>query len=456
MSPRAKADAYLKDSIHGKLYFKQDENDFIRTSEVQRLRHVKQLGLAYLMYPSATHSKFEHALGSAHTAKKMCNSALKDEHTENKMGSKLAFYASLLRGTGHGPFPQVFSRAVEKFKGKNPETYVAKKILSKGRILGDVSLYDLLIQNDVRPKDVAYLICPKCAPDVAKDKPVLKGLEILVNGPISAHGLDFMIRDSYYTGIPVGHIDIDDLLLHVSIEIDENDEWKVVLDTLGIAFAENVFMARNVLYYLVYRHPIIRIAESMLRKALELYMEEGKGEKIDQFRVLSDWQILTRLRDFADQDSRVSELIKCLDFRLYAPLLFLTKSELEERGLKLLQNKREEIEEQICSEYDEGDIIVDLAIPRISVDFDKVFVRKDPEGKTSPLKKHSSIVEGLAYAEKRLNALGIYYNPAKLQKSKRNKVLKTIAEFLGYDKKRIIAFSKIASYEYDRFMGVLQ
>lgn len=445
----------MKDAVHGRLYFSQDESEFIRTSEVQRLRHVKQLGLVYLMYPSAMHSKFEHSLGSGHIAKKMFNSALRYDRAKNNVGPKLAFYATLLRGTGHGPFPQVFSRAIEKFKGENAETFITKKILNRRKILGDVALYDFLTRNDVKPEDVAYLICPKCAPDAARDKPELKGLEVLVNGPISAHGLDFMIRDSYYTGIPVGRIDIDDLLLHFSIESDKNNEWKVVLDTLGIAFAENVFMARNVLYYLVYRHPIIRIAESMLRKAFELYMKESKGKKINQLRLLSDWQMLTRLRDFADEDPRVLELIKCLDFRFHAPLLFLTKGEIKENGLKVLQSKREEFEKEICAEYDEGDIIVDLAIPRISVDFDKVFVRKDPKGEISPLRKHSSIVEGLAYAEDRLNALGIYYNPAKLPRSKRNKVLKTIAEFLDYDKKRIMAFSEMASHEYDRFMEVL-
>lgn len=216
--------------------------DLIATKEFQRLRRINQLGTTYLTFHGAEHSRFNHSLGVYEIVRRMIKNF---EGNENWDDSErlVSLSAALLHDLGHGPF----SHSFEKVFGLNHEKY------TEAIILGDTEVNEVLNREGKDfPKKVASVIN-----HTYPNKLVIS----LISSQIDADRMDYLQRDSYYTGVSYGHFDMERIL-----RVMRPTENEVVIKSTGMHAVEDYIMSRYQMYWQVYFHPVTRSAEVILTK----------------------------------------------------------------------------------------------------------------------------------------------------------------------------------------------
>jgi HD superfamily phosphohydrolase len=231
----------------------------IDTREFQRLRYVRQLGLAYLVYPGATHSRFEHALGTYHLARRAL--ALLDERDElrgvsNEQRADVSV-AALLHDIGHYPF----SHALEEIGAPHHEE-IAQPILTTGtlaRILAEA-------RGAGAPERVHALIRG------ASESP----LQGLISGSLDLDKIEYLKRDALMCGVPYGEIDVDRLLNSLTI-VDDPVSGKRAIGVLekGLSALESLLFAKYQMYRNVYWHHAVRSATAMYKRIVDDALRAG-------------------------------------------------------------------------------------------------------------------------------------------------------------------------------------
>jgi HD superfamily phosphohydrolase len=231
----------------------------IDTREFQRLRYVRQLGLAYLVYPGATHSRFEHALGTYHLARRAL--ALLDERdelrgiaTEQRAD---VWVAALLHDIGHYPF----SHALEEIGAPHHEE-IAQPILTTGtlaRILADA-------RDAGAPGRVHALIRG------SSESP----LQGLISGSLDLDKIEYLKRDALMCGVPYGEIDVDRLLNSLTI-VDDPVSGRRAVGVLekGLSALESLLFAKYQMYRNVYWHHAVRSATAMYKRIVDDALHAG-------------------------------------------------------------------------------------------------------------------------------------------------------------------------------------
>ena len=224
--------------------------------EMQRLRHVRQLGLASFVYHGAEHSRFSHSIGVAHIAHRICLRT----HTRDEGEHLAVVAAALLHDIGHAPF----SHVMERVFGFDHEAESVRIILDD-----TTEVHRILTAVDPSlPGRVTGLIT-KSDPGWARN---------VISGQLDADRMDYLLRDAHMTGIGVGHYDIERILLMMS-----RDESGLLVDQRAYESVEGYLMARYHMYRLVYFHRTVRSAESMLERVFaraRVLMEQGDGTVI--------------------------------------------------------------------------------------------------------------------------------------------------------------------------------
>ena len=231
----------------------------IDTREFQRLRYVRQLGLAYLVYPGATHSRFEHALGTYHLARRTL--ALLEERDELRdiPSEQCAdvWVAALLHDIGHYPF----SHALEEIGAPHHEV-IAEPLLTTGtlaRILADS-------RGDAAPARVHALIRG------ASDSP----LQGLISGSLDLDKIEYLKRDALMCGVPYGEIDVDRLLNSLTIVDDPTTGMRAVgVLEKGLSALESLLFAKYQMYRNVYWHHAVRSATAMYKRIVDDALRAG-------------------------------------------------------------------------------------------------------------------------------------------------------------------------------------
>ncbi len=259
-----------RDSVHDiiRLNTGTDEGrlvvSLIDTPEFQRLRRIRQLGLAYFAYQSAEHSRFTHSLGAFHLAGRMI-AKLRVSYDIPAEAQTAVRVAALLHDLGHGPF----SHVIENILGFHHEQFTIDAVLSSetevGRLLNDFSP-DL-------PKDIAAIIRGDFRP---------RALGQLVSSQLDVDRMDYLLRDSLMTGAKYGIFDLEWIIK--SIEINEADDHLYV-SAPGIYAVEDYLQARYYMYRQVYFHRTLRSAEAvlrvLLRRAIMLFQNGGDVWRAD-------------------------------------------------------------------------------------------------------------------------------------------------------------------------------
>lgn len=230
----------------------------IDAPEFQRLRRIRQLGLAYFAYQSAEHSRFTHSLGAFHLAGRMM-AKLRLNYSIPAEVQTAVRLAALLHDIGHGPF----SHVVESILGFHHEEFTIQAVLSSeteiGKLLGAHS-------PDLQ-QDVAAIIRGDFKP---------QALGHLVSSQLDVDRMDYLLRDSLMTGAKYGIYDLEWIIK--SIEINEKDDH-LYISAPGKYAVEDYLQARYYMYRQVYFHRTLRSAEAVLRvllkRALHLYNDGG-------------------------------------------------------------------------------------------------------------------------------------------------------------------------------------
>lgn len=236
----------------------------IDTAEFQRLRRVRQLGLAHFAYQAAEHSRFTHSLGALHLATRILAKLELNRKisAENKIAVRAA---ALLHDIGHG----AFSHVIEPILGFHHEQFTIEAVLSRetevGRVLREFSAelpekIAAIIRGDFRPMALAQL----------------------VSSQLDVDRMDYLLRDSLMTGAKYGVYDLEWIIK--SLEIDEEND-RLYVSARGIYAVEDYLQARYYMFRQVYFHRTLRSAEavlhSLLRRALETF-KSGKDVWFDQ------------------------------------------------------------------------------------------------------------------------------------------------------------------------------
>ena len=274
-------------------------NDLINHEFFQRLRRISQLGLTYLVYPGANHTRFQHALGCLH----LMNKAL--HQIENK-GHKISFdekeavkIAILLHDIGHSPF----SHALEK-------------ILVNNVSHEEITLLYMHRFNEIFKGKLSLAI------DIFSNKYHKKFLYQLVSSQLDLDRLDYLKRDSFFTGVAEGNIGVDRIINMFNIRNDS-----LVVEEKGIYSIEKFLHARRLMYWQVYLHKTVLCSENMLIKIIKraIFLTK-KGETIylsPELKMLftEDFQISDHQQNkvFLENFSRID------DFEIFTCLKYWTK-----------------------------------------------------------------------------------------------------------------------------------
>jgi len=256
----------INDPVFGFLSIPNDLiYDVLQHPYVQRLNRIRQLGLSYLVYPGAMHSRFGHSIGAMHLMQEAITSLrLKGvEITEEE--STAAQIAILLHDIGHGPF-----------------SHVLEHTLVDGVTHEDISLLMMeRINNDLMmryaPNDAAKL--PNDGPlDLAiaifKNEYPKHFLHQLISSQLDVDRMDYLCRDSFFTGVQEGRVASERLLKMLDVRND-----KLVVQIKGIYSVEKFLVARRLMYWQVYLHKTSVAAEQHLIKILSRAKELARGER---------------------------------------------------------------------------------------------------------------------------------------------------------------------------------
>lgn len=280
------------DPIHHFIELTPGEARLLDCDVMQRLRRLRQLGLAYLAYPSAEHTRFSHALGAFALGTRVFDSLVTHSPEFFSGAEDVAYQRRLVRASlllhdiGHGPF----SHACEAVLGVRHEARTSA-------LLALPHIRALLADLDVEHEDVLHLITGG-----EKRYPVLAEI---VSGPnLDADRMDYLLRDAYFTGVSSGRYDSEQLL--GSLRIYDSQHGPVLgIDSRGVVALESFVLARYMMFATVYFHHTTRMFERILQDALrELWTDPRRLDDIGEFVRWDDFRVMNELRDHPSQAAR--------------------------------------------------------------------------------------------------------------------------------------------------------
>ena len=331
----------IADPIHKFIRFTDLEKKIIDSVVFQRLRRIKQLAGAHLVYPAAQHSRFEHSLGTMHLA------GLAGEHlfsigAMEKESIQELRVASLLHDIGHGPFSHLFEEALKVTGNKNHETIGAE-------IICKTELSDILSGSGYSPKSIS---------EISFGNSKVKFKNEIISGSLSADLMDYLPRDGFFTGVEYGKVDYNRIIN--SFRITDNES--LALDISSFYSFESMMISRFEMFRAVYFHKTVRSAEVMLLHSILLSSEALNLSKLslNDYLKLTDDSILWKI--YSSQDNKIGKemisnylerkLLKCVYER------FIRK---RDNYTKLNRDKIEELKLKIArlANIDERKIFLD-------------------------------------------------------------------------------------------------
>ena len=253
----------INDPVFGFLSIPNDLiYDVLQHPYVQRLNRIRQLGLSYLVYPGAMHSRFGHSIGAMHLMQEAITSLrLKGvEITEEE--STAAQIAILLHDIGHGPFSHVLEHTLV-----DGVTHEDISLLMMERINEDLKPTPTLPEGkEEKPLDLAIAIF--------KNEYPKHFLHQLISSQLDVDRMDYLCRDSFFTGVQEGRVASERLLKMLDVRND-----KLVVQIKGIYSVEKFLVARRLMYWQVYLHKTSVAAEQHLIKILSRAKELARSQE---------------------------------------------------------------------------------------------------------------------------------------------------------------------------------
>lgn len=253
----------IRDPIHGFIYRDAHERDLIDTKVFQRLRSLRQLALAHLVYPGATHTRFDHSLGAFHVA-----GGLARVLVQSNSDQRLVRLAVLLHDIGHGPFGHAAEPILKKHSA--PSVFAGRQeskiheLISAKIILENEELRRFL--SDKERENIVGLLNGTFGDTY---------LHEIVSGPIDADKQDYLLRDSHFTGVKYGIYD-QERLKNTLLVHQDNEEHVLAISIDGLHTLEQFVLAKYYMTTQVYRHRIRLITDQMIARGISIGIEEDK------------------------------------------------------------------------------------------------------------------------------------------------------------------------------------
>lgn len=388
----------IQDTIHGSVKLSGPFLELLECPEVQRLHGIAQLGLTKLVFPGANHTRLEHSIGAYHVAERMSESL-----ELGRQEKDIVRAAALLHDVGHAPFSHtlesILSHATDSDHMDITKKIIQGEIYTRDRDVPTIP--EILEDNDIPKEKVAALIKGRDNNSKITEFSVHQGqkyfgeekyLYQMIHGPMDVDQLDYLLRDSHYTGAAHGVIDLERVLQTIEIH-----NGNLVITKGGVPAVEGMLVARGLMFSSVYLHKTARIAELMLAKAIDDM--DGKYERIYR---MTDWELMGFLKDRGGFQKEVVDRLKYR--RLYKKCFSIDPSEQE--SLAKLDTASfgsipqiRKMEKTIASKahVDENKVLIDvpnkelkLSEPRLS----KTDIKILDDGRLYNLSKYSP----LAYA----------------------------------------------------------
>jgi uncharacterized protein len=323
----------ITDPVHRHIGFTEVEKELFDSAVFQRLRRIRQLSGAHLVYPSAQHSRFEHSLGTMHVAGFAAESLLAKGYIKSIDSIQELRLAALLHDIGHGPFSHLFEEILDA-KSKLNHEYIGKKIISKTQI------------SDILEKH-GYNSSRVCKLSFGESR--IKFFNEIIAGALSADIMDYLPRDGLFTGAEYGNIDYHRLIS--SFEVVSNAH--LAINRSALYSFESMLISRYEMFKAVYFHKTVRSAEVMLLHSMRLANDQLNltDTELTNYLSLTDDTTLEKIISLgANNKSAVKlaedyvnrRLLKCV----YEKFLNRSDSSFRKMDMHTLQYLASQIEER--------------------------------------------------------------------------------------------------------------
>ena len=293
----------ITDPVHRYIRFTDVERDLLDTAEFQRLRRIKQLSGAHLVYPSAQHSRFEHSLGTMHVAGYAGETLLAKGYLSNEESIQELRLAALLHDIGHGPFSHLFEEILGAKYEQSHEDFGKK-------IIFNTEISDILKMHGYNSKSV-------CKLSFGESK--IKFFNEIIAGALSADIMDYLLRDGLFTGAEYGKIDYHRIIS--SFEVVSNAH--LAINRSALYSFESMLISRYEMFKAVYFHKTVRSAEVMLLHSMRLADDQLNltNTSLENYLNLTDDSTLEKIHSLDKSnevavrlvtDYRNRKLLKCV------------------------------------------------------------------------------------------------------------------------------------------------
>lgn len=377
---------FIRDSVYGDISLSNFEVRIMDMPQFQRLRRIKQLGLISLIYPGATHTRFEHSIGTMNLGSK-----LSEELGLESDDIELIRASALLHDIGHGPFSHVSEGVLSV-----PHEELTKYVVTK------TSMKDLLEERF----DVNKIV------DIVNGKGYLGPI---VSGELDVDRMDYLLRDSHNTGVAYGIIDYERIISNLKLEDG------LILDIKGVQAAEGALVSRYFMYPSVYQHHTTRIVNSMFRRALKKVIDEKIINENDIYKY-DDAELIGVFRHCDNKFA--NDIMSRLDNRIVmkrVKTIRLDNFKYPEKMYKIEAKTLRKAEEEIAEDYgiDKDYVFINIAeYPR----FDEMKTQVNVDGKLYPLTEISNIIGALSKARFNIPDISVYVDDSEKSKFEKFKL----------------------------------
>lgn len=404
----------IRDPIYGFITLNEWEKEILNHPVFQRLRRIRQLSLTDMVYPGATHTRFEHSLGVMHLATLMYDAIISNEENKkileemlsyNEIGLKkdrqLVRLSSLLHDVGHAPF----SHASEEIMPINGQTGKHHKhedyttAMIKGPLKSTIENNQINRNNfGITAEEVAGLIEGNAK--ILEDRIFWK---VIISSQLDADRGDYLLRDSHHIGVKYGVYDHSRLINTLALGIEpESGEVVLGVDEGGWHVAEAVVIARYQLFTQVYFHKTRRAYDYHLKEAMKTVLNDGKlpsPDNINEFIGFDDFTVWELFKNNSENYN-----CKSILDRKHNKVVYYTPETPDESDEKEIEEKKKKLDDNNIWYYEDRAERLWYKLNGDNEEDKQVMIIKSGDKKARPLSNYSSIVSNMG----RIKQMKIY------------------------------------------------
>ncbi len=259
----------IRDPIHGFIALSPKEVKLINTRVFQRLRRIRQLAMAFLVYPGTMHTRFDHSIGVMHIAGRICERLKKRCEVSDEDLERVRL-AALLHDIGHGPFSHISEYLLDQHAtDESGKVSVQEKIHEQVTV--DIVKNDSEICEILSDEERQFVV------DMIQGKPTRDFRRDIVSSDLDADKMDYLLRDSYFAGVKYGIYDLEKIIESFQIHRKGNESFLAISDE-GIHALEQLLLAKHHMTLQVYHHRVRSISDAMIVRGIELAIKEKNAE----------------------------------------------------------------------------------------------------------------------------------------------------------------------------------